>query len=85
MTALLDEVKNAARFGEIRFVDHAEERSFERNASPRDVRAAILSATLATLQDNGRIRIEGGLDRDGDALNVVAKLIHRGLLVITLY
>jgi hypothetical protein len=28
VTALLDEVKNAARFGEIRFVDHAEDRSF---------------------------------------------------------
>lgn len=85
MVALLDDVKNAARFGQILFSDHADERSSLRNANERDVRCALLSATLATAADKGRVEVTGGKDRDGEDLTVVVRLIRPGLIVITFY
>lgn len=57
----------------------------QRTSSPRHVLAAIASATKATEQANGRIRVEGGRDLDGDDLTVVCKLEPSGVLVITLF
>jgi hypothetical protein len=85
MSGLLDEVKNAARFGQIIFSDHADDRSEHRSVGANDVRYALLSATHAKPTEKGRIEVSGGKDRDGDELLVVVRLIRPGLIVITFY
>jgi hypothetical protein len=62
---LLDRIKHAAKFGRIIPSQHAKERMQERNAEPKDVENAILTASKAIEQEQGAVRLEGGRDLDG--------------------
>jgi hypothetical protein len=69
----------------VRFVrPHAYERMDERGAVESDVVHALVTATARRLQDNGRYKVSGGTDLDGDALTAVVKL-EADVLVITLF
>ena len=50
----------------------------------KDVRNALAGATSATLQDNGRWEITGGVDLEGIPVTLVVK-VFGGLLVVTLF
>lgn len=82
---LLARVQKAARYGEIRPSQHARHQMLERDASAENVRAALLSASIAKLQAGGTVRLEGGSDRDGDALIVVVTEQDYGLRVVTVF
>lgn len=56
----------------------------QRGAELRDVRSALMTATTCTAQQRGAWRVEGGADRDGDELTVVAAL-EPGVVVITVF
>ncbi len=49
----------------------------------QDIKRAIQTATSAVVQGNGAILVSGGVDGDGDALNLVCQLVRRGVYVIT--
>ena len=49
-----------------------------------DIRHALKSCTTASLQDNGRWRMEGGTDLDGDVLTPVCA-IEDEVFVVTLF
>ena len=59
-------------------------RADERNIGRKDVRNALSGAMAATLQDNGRWYITGGVDLEGVSVALVVKVVG-GLLVITLF
>jgi hypothetical protein len=54
---------------------HAEERMDQRRAKREDVRAALVSSTVAIAQEGWRVR--GGADRDGDELTVIVDIEAR--------
>jgi hypothetical protein len=64
--------------------DHAMDRAEERSIGRKDVRNALTGATAATLQDNGRWSITGGVDLDGVTVTLVVKVVG-GILVVTLF
>lgn len=80
----LAEIRGYAAANRIRLTGHASLRMQQRGADFRDVRSALMTATACTEQQNGSWRIEGGVDRDGDDLTVVAA-IEQGVVVITLF
>ena len=82
---LLAKIPKAARHGEIRLSPHAEEEAGKANAQARDIKRAILSATQASEQEEGKVRLEGGSDVDGEPLRVVVRETHYGLRVITVF
>jgi hypothetical protein len=84
---LLERIQHAARHGQIHVSRvHGRERANERNARAQDIRAAILCATSAIDQpDQGTVRIEGGVDTDGDSLTVVVAEASYGLKVVTVF
>lgn len=55
----------------------------ERNAEPRDVKNAIITATTAIEQEQAAVRLEGGTDLDSVALTVVVREVQPGLYIIT--
>jgi hypothetical protein len=89
---LLERVQRAAKYGPIHVSRvHGRERTNERSARAEDVRTAILSATSAIDQpnkdrpDQGVVRIEGGVDTDGDPLTVVVAETSYGLRIVTVF
>jgi hypothetical protein len=81
---LLKQVKHAARFGRVVPAKHARERMAERGVFPADVEKAIATATRAIEQpEDGTIRLEGGVDVDGQVVKVVVALDQRGLRLVT--
>ena len=81
----LEEIQHAAKYGSILFTSHANDRLDDRNLRHADVLRAIETAQIAAPQGDGKARVSGGVDVDGVGLEVVCKLIHSGLLIITLF
>jgi hypothetical protein len=82
--ALLEEVKRAARYGQILTSRHARDRLEERSVSAAEVSGAIATATKAIEQpETETIRLEGGTDADGLELTVVVAMDRRGLRLVT--
>lgn len=81
-------LKDAAGYaaaGRVRYSPHAQKRIEERcGGADNNVLAAIKSATKCTAQDNGRYRLTGGVDIDGDDMTVII-LFDDGVLVVTLF
>ncbi len=82
--AVLAECHAAGISGVFVMTDHAMDRAEERNIGRKDVRNALTGATAATLQDNGRWYITGGVDLDGVTVTLVVKVVG-GILVVTLF
>jgi hypothetical protein len=80
---VLDRIKHAARYGRVIPSLHARARMQERNAEPRDVKNAIITATTAIEQEQAAVRLEGGTDLDSVALTVVVREVQPGLYIIT--
>jgi hypothetical protein len=83
-TEALADIRGYATANRIRLTGHASLRMQQRGADFRDVRSALMTATACTAQENGAWRVEGGVDRDGDDLTVVAAL-EQGVVVITVF
>ena len=81
---VLVDIRGYAAANRIRLTGHASLRMQQRGADFRDVRSALMTATACTLQDNGSWRLDGGLDRDGEELTVIAA-IEQGVVVITVF
>lgn len=83
----LAEFQHAVRYGNIFLSTHARLRMGERGADERDVKVAVLSATLCTPSTTspGAWELRGGIDRDRDRLDIVAALIQPGILVVTVF
>ena len=56
----------------------------ERGISAQDIHAAAASATSASLQRNGKWKIDGGVDMDGDELTLICVLVD-DVFVVTAY
>lgn len=83
--AALAEIKRLAGLGRIHYTGHALDRMDERGATRGDVRSALLSATSAAWQpDRSTWRVDGGADRDGDALTVIVNL-EADVIVVTVF
>lgn len=80
----LADIRGYAAAHRIRLTGHASLRMQQRGADFGDVRSALLTATTCAVQANGAWRVEGGVDRDGDELTVIAAL-EAGVVVITVF
>ena len=81
----LDEAKRLARGGQVVFRQHARERMDERGATARDVISAILTASVATYQnDRQNWKITGGVDRDADSMTVIVDF-WADLIIVTIF
>jgi hypothetical protein len=81
----LAEIRRLARRDRIVMTAHARQRMFERGATPRDIRKALLTATTAIYQDDrNNWRLDGGVDTDGDDLMVICDL-EADVIVVTLF
>lgn len=81
----LAEIQRLAQLDRIVYSDHAQVRMVERNARPRDVRHALLTATAAVRQaDRQNWRVLGGADLGGDNLTAVVD-IWADLIVVTIF
>jgi len=69
----LRDVKRAASAGQVMLTAHARERMRDRSATARDVERAIRTSTTAVKRSlaEEKWRLSGGVDLDGDALDVV--------------
>jgi len=81
----LSRIQTAARHGQILLSRHAQEEAENANVQARDIKNAILTAKVATAQDGGKFRLEGGLGLDDEALTVVVREVRPGLFVITVF
>jgi hypothetical protein len=82
---VLAEIRRLARRDRIVMTAHASQRMFERGATPRDIRKALLTATAAIYQDDrNNWRLDGGVDTDGDDLMVICDL-EADVIVVTLF
>jgi len=83
----LAQAKRLAVQGQLRTTGHGRDRKEDRTAHASDIRAAVLSATLATYRDSEDTwRIRGGKDVDGDDLDVVLAFGDDGTArVVTLF
>lgn len=79
----LDEIRDAARLGQLRYTKHAQERMHERNAKRADVERACLTATGAVWQRDDVWKVTGGVDLDGDSLGIIAAIDPGDVWVIT--
>jgi hypothetical protein len=81
----LASIKGFAAANRIRLVLHALDRASQRGATYRDVRSALMNATvcIANAQREGSWRVSGE-DLDGDELTCVC-VIESGVVVITLF
>lgn len=80
---ILGTIRRLVSAGVVLYTDHARQRMWDRNVTLADVRHALIHASTALEQANGRWRIDG-TDTDGDELTVVV-LVHAGLVVITVF
>lgn len=80
----LADIRGYAAANRIRVTGHASLRMQQRRADFGDVRSALMTATACRAQANGAWHVEGGVDRDGDGLTVVAA-IEQGVVVITVF
>jgi hypothetical protein len=81
----LTEIKRLAGLNRIVYSSHARDRMFERGATARDVRAALLSATVARWQaDRRNFKVDGGVDCDGDEMTVIVD-IQADVIVVTIF
>lgn len=81
----LARIQQAARYGRIILSRHAEEEADNANVQAQDIKHAVLTATTAIAQEQGKFRLEGGSDLDGDALAVVVREIQPGLFIVTVF
>ena len=63
---------------------HVRQRLSERGATIKCLCRSLQTAKKATLQDNGRWRLDGGVDSDGEELSLIVEL-RDGVLVVTLF
>jgi len=82
--SVLVECHAAGRTGIFLLGEHAADRARERRIEIDDIKHALRGATAATLQDNGRWKVSGGLDLEGDAVTFIV-MLERGLLIVTLF
>ena len=82
---MLTRIHHAARYGRIILSLHAQEEAEEAGARWADIKSAILTATVAKEQAEGRVRLEGGTDLEGEPLTVVVREVQPGLLVVTVF
>jgi hypothetical protein len=80
----LADIRGYAAANRIRLTGHASLRMQQRGADLGDVRSALISATACTAQANGAWRVDGGVDRDGDELTVIAAL-EAGIVIVTVF
>ncbi len=83
-TATLAIVKTYATADRISIRKHARDRMAERSARFVDIRSALVTATDLLDQKDGRFKVSGGVDTDGDALAVVVA-IEGQVVVVTLF
>jgi hypothetical protein len=69
----------------IKLTDHCQDEADNARAQAKDVRHASLSASSVIVQPEGKIRLEGGSDLDGEPLIVVVRETQYGLRVITVF
>jgi hypothetical protein len=82
---VLAEVQRLARLDRIVITGHARIRMVDRGATRKDLRSALVTATIAIRQvDRGNWRIEGGADNAGDDLTVIVDL-EADVIVVTLF
>jgi hypothetical protein len=79
----LDRIKHAAKNGHLTYGRHALERAKQRSVSRADVLRAIATSTDLEGQEDRKLRLKGGVDIDGDPLEVVVVEIQSGLFVVT--
>ncbi|HEY3237580.1 MAG TPA: DUF4258 domain-containing protein [Polyangiaceae bacterium] len=83
-TEALGLASGAARYGQLRFTDHAIDQMQERGATVNDVEAAVSSATSAAYdRGQGTWKLAGGVDLDGSPLDVVVAFGGNRVRVIT--
>lgn len=83
-TQALADVHGYASAGRIRIVSHARQRMRERGARFEDVRQALISATCCGPANDGKWKVTGGQDLDGDELiSIVA--IEDEVVVVTMF
>lgn len=80
----LAEIHRLAAANRIRLTAHAKLRMLERGAENEDVRSGLITATAATLQEDGRHEVTGGVDGDGDDLDLVV-VVEADVVVVTLF
>ena len=83
--AALAEIKRLEKAGALRYDwNHAIPRMEERGATRADVRHALASSTdcrLGTGSNDGHFEVMGGVDLDGESLNVVVE-IRDGIAIV---
>lgn len=82
-TEALAEIRGLAGANRIVYSSHSEDRSGERTVTYRNLWHALMNATRAKLQANGRWKASGK-DLDGDHLDVVL-IIEGDLIIITVF
>jgi hypothetical protein len=82
----LERIRGLVGSNRYRIDAHARQRMRERNVRAADVRRALLEATTAALQANGRWKVDGP-DVDDDELTLIVVFEEREppLVVVTLY
>jgi hypothetical protein len=83
----LEIAQGAAYVGQCRLTRrHARERSVERMATASDIRSAILTAKYAEWRaDASTWKLCGGVDIDGDGLDVAVAIEGHEVRIVTLY
>ena len=71
----------AGRLGQFDVTSHCLQRMRTRNVTRRDIRCALQTATTATHQEASKWRLDGGVDDDGEPLDLVVVLLGRTLVV----
>ncbi len=82
---VLARIQKAARYGLIKLSDHGRDEADNARAQAGDIRSAILTASRAVVQEQGKVRLEGGTDLDGEPLVVVVRETHYGLWLVTVF
>ena len=81
----MTEIKRLAGLDRVILTKHARDRMNDRGARRGDVINALITATSATYQpERFNWRVDGGADRDGDALCVIVDL-EADVIVVTLF
>lgn len=82
---MLDRIKLLVGRGDIVFTGHARQRMRQRGANERDVENGLLTATTCAWQDDHQTwHCEGGVDCDGDDIEV-SVVIDADVVVVTVY
>lgn len=83
----LDLARGAARAHQLRYTDHAIlVRMPQRGAQARDVENAVLTSKSATWRPDDRSwKLTGGVDLDGDGLDVAVSITGNEVKIITVF